>query len=67
MTKLPDPTDDLYRIMDNAGLRAPQILASREPMSKHIQKLRDDLSRQLRAYIAIREQAIREEKYGKKV
>lgn len=62
--KIPDPSDDLYLILDNVGLRTPDIINKQRPMPKIIQELRDELVQQLREYMELREQALIEEAHN---
>lgn len=64
--KLPDPTDDIYRLLDDAGLRSAALLATREPMTKIIESMRNEIARQFKDYLKRREAVlIKEKKNGK--
>lgn len=62
MAKLPDPTEDIYTILDAAGLRAPNLLSAKGSLNRIVLSIREELARQLKEYISIREEAVREER-----
>lgn len=54
-----DPTPEIYRIMDQAGLDATKLLATRLPMSSIVNRIRVQIARDVAAYIEDRERPAR--------
>lgn len=50
-----DPSDEIYRIMDKAGLDATTILAARQSMTKTVNQIRMKIAKDLKVYIENRE------------
>ena len=53
----PDPTADIFLMMDQAGLSVPSLMDTKRPISKIVNKVRMDLAASLTAYIIKRDEA----------
>lgn len=52
----PDPTEDIYQMMDEVGLSAGNLKVTRQPMEKMVLEIRSELNRKFREYMEARDQ-----------
>lgn len=50
-----DPTADLYKLMDEAGLNTSAVFDSKKSMSKIVTEIRGALAMKLKAYVVRRD------------
>lgn len=50
-----DPTGDIYKILDKAGLNAGNLLDSKQPMSRIVNSIRTKITADFKEYIERRE------------
>ena len=50
-----DPTGDIYKLLDEAGLNGGNLLDSSRPMAKIVNQVRTDLAMKLKSYIVRRD------------
>ncbi len=50
-----DPTADIYKMLDDAGLQGPNLLGTKEPFAKIINRVRTQLAMELKSYIVRRD------------
>lgn len=61
---LPDPSDDIYKIMDRAGLDGASMYSAKESLFKIVTRVRGEIVRETKALIEQREAIIRKETDG---
>lgn len=65
--KLPEPSTDIYRMLDEAGLTHADLTTTRLPMRKIIEVVRNNIMQQFKQYLEQREAELtsKENKHGK--
>lgn len=65
--KLPEPSTDIYRMLDKAGLTNADFTTTRAPMRQIVEVVRNSITQQFKQYLEQREAELtsKENKHGK--